>query len=694
MRQKIYRFVGLFIFSLFLFPAGAFAEKELVIDPGHGGIFTGTCGYTKESGKDLCERDVNLVVGLKLRDILSSSGIKVVMTRNADVDFSRASQHADLAARMQVANDFATGNNDNSLFLSIHHNASATSPFAKGLETYYYDVKYFDPSYPYDPLQIKYLNDSRRFAETVHSKVLSALGLIDRKVHSDDSLYVIRNAQMPSVLVELGYMTNKDEESRIKTDTYKQQAAQALANSVIAYFKVFDVYQNENKITTFNTKDEAIAYAQNQSGNVKVFDKDAQQFIWENSNYEVYHKTNGLVKSFASEEEAIAFSQNTPDTRVVEKASDGTVWSNFFTQKYTVHAGDGTNSVFFDVNKAIEIAQSKQNSQVLRNGSNEIIWTNVPGEQPTRNLQVGRISGATRFTTTIAISKALYPNRFDNGNQEKTVILATGYDAADALSSGSLSSRYGNAPILLNNNANLLPEVRDELTRLGAAKVLIVGGPAAISPNVESAVKSLGIQTERINGETRLETNIQIVNKLGSVNGVFVASARSFPDAMAAAPIAASNNWAIILTEQNNISTAALQYLKDKKIVILGGPAAISENVQAQILQQNASQNVVRLWGTDRYDTLASLLWYFKDSIKSNTINVATGADFPDALTAAPLSIQNKAPLILVGNGLNKNVESFLYKYTEENLINNVNVIGGSAAVSDSMQSLVVNKAK
>ncbi|MEH7504232.1 cell wall-binding repeat-containing protein [Neobacillus drentensis] len=692
--QKIYSFIGLFIFCIFLFPAGAFAEKELVIDPGHGGKYTGTCGYTKESPTDICERNFNLSVGLKLKGILSSSGIKVVMTRTADVDFNRTSQHDDLAARMVVANNFATGNNDNSIFLSIHHNASPTSPYVKGVETYYYDFHYSDPEYPYDSLQVKYLNDSKRFAESVHSQALSRLGLIDRKVHNDQSLFVIRNAKMPSVLVELGYMTNREEESRIKTSTYQQQAAQALANAVVSYFKVFDVYQNDTKKATFKTKDEAITYAKSLSGTVKVFDKNTQQFIWDNYKYEVYHKTKGLLKSFVSQQDAISFATNNPDSRVVEKTTGYTIWSNFFSKKYSVKSGDGTTASFYDVNDAIELAQSKPNSRVLRTSNNTIIWTNVSGEQITRKVQTARIAGAQRYTTATSISKALYPNGFTEDNLAKTIILTTGIVPADALSSGSLSSSFDNAPILLNDSSSLLPEVKAELTRLKAKKVIIIGGPAVISTNAENEIKSLGVTTERVYGKNRYETNLRIVNKVGQVNGVFVASGRNYADALAAAPIAAANKWAIVLTEPNSITDAALQYIKGKKIVILGGTGAITDTVKNQILQQNISQNVVRLSGNDRYETLASVLWHFKDSLKSNTMNIATGSNFPDALTAAPLSIENKAPLILVGNGLNKNIESFLYKYTEENLINKVNVIGGTGAVSDSMQSLMVNKAK
>jgi N-acetylmuramoyl-L-alanine amidase len=683
MKEKFYSFFGVIMLCIIFFPTGAFAQKELVIDAGHGGTDTGAISFSSSN----TEKVENLAVALKVRDKLSNSGIKVDMTRSSDTTLS-------LASRMQIANGYVSGNNDNSLFLSIHHNAS-TSPYAKGLETYYYDgVNHFDPAYPYDPLQIKYLNDSQRFAQAVHSNVLNEVGMVDRGVHNDSSYYVIRNAQMPSVLVELGFMTNLDEYNNIISSNYQQQQAQAIADAVIAYFKVFDVYQNGNKIATYQREDQAISYAQALSGDMRVWDKNAQQFVWDNSNYQVYHKTNGLLQSFSTEQAAISFAQNNPDTRIVDKSNGFTVWSNFFTPKYTVQASDGTKTQFYDVNQANGYAATKQNAHVIRNSNNQIVWTNVPGEQITRNINAVRLSGATRFLTSISISKDLYPSGFGTVNQDKTVILATGYDAADALSSGPLSSRYGNAPILLNNSADLLPEVRDELVRLGATKVEIIGGTVAISANTESAIQSLGIQTERISGQTRLDTNLQIVNKLGAVNGVLVASSRNFPDAMAAAPIAAANNWAIVLTDQNQISDAALQYLKDKKIVILGGTAAISDNVQNQILQQNSSQNVTRLSGADRYETLASILWYFKDSINSDTINIATGSDFPDAEAAASLSIQNKAPLILVGNGLNKNVESFLYKYTEDNVINNVNVIGGTAAISDSMEGIIIDKAK
>jgi N-acetylmuramoyl-L-alanine amidase len=689
LRQKVYSFIGAFILAaIFLFPAGAFAEKMVVIDPGHGGRFSGTCGY---SGV-ICEKSVNLAVGQKVKQALQFSGIKVFLTRESDIHFS-TDLSTDLGIRMNLANGYVRGNNDNSLFISIHHNASASSSNVKGYETYYYDPALsYETGYPYDPIQATYTKESKRLAETTHPIMVTSLGSLNRGIHSKN-LSVVRNAQMPSILVELGYMTNREEESRIRTEAFQQQAAQALAQSIKEFFKAFDVYQNGSRIATFKTLNEAVNYAQAQSGDIRVFDKDAQAIVWGNDNYEVYHKTNGLLKSFANEQEAITFANSNADTRVVEKATGATIWANYFSQRYDVQDAAGNSTKFFDLNKAIESAKGKGTARIVRVDTNEILWTTFPNEQVTKNLQTTRVNGATRYTTSVEISKTLFPAGFDP-NGQKTVILTTGVEPADALSSGPLSAIYGNAPILLNQGATLLPEVKTELSRLGAAKVIIIGGTAVIPVNVENEVKALGITTERISGQERLETNLRIVERLGSVEGVFVASSRSWPDALAASSIAVANNWSIVLTNQNEISNEALNYIKGKKVVIVGGPVVVSDQVQNQIVQVNGAQNVIRLAGAERSETLANILWYFKDQMKSDTINIATSANFPDALTAAPLSMKNKAPLVLFRYDLNKNIESFLYQYTEENLINKVNVVGGPDAVSDSLKDTVINKAK
>lgn len=698
MNGKMVRLLGLLLLAVLLFPASTFAEKVLVIDPGHGGIFTGTCGITKESPKDLCERDVNLAVSLKIRDYLRNTGIIVRMTREADVDFAPYLSGAggDFERRMQIANGYAKNNNDNTVFVSVHHNASPTSPFVKGYETYYYDgVNHFQPDWPHDPLQIKYLKDNQRLAQSIHSPFVSNLGMIDRKIHNDQSFYVIRNAQMPAVLLELGYMTNSSEEARIKTADFQNRAAQSIANSIIEYFKAFDVYKDGQKVETFKVKNDALAYASKLSGSVQVFDKNSQTVIWENSKFEVYHKTNGLLNSYASYDQAVAFANGAGETRIVEKATGYTVWSNFFAANYVVQQLDtGSQNEFFDYNSALAFASNKSNTKIVKKNTGEVLWSNVPNDGPTKTVMQTQVSGETRYTTAVAISKELYPNGFPADKQQKIVLLATGLDAADALSAGPLTAKYDNAPILLNNAQSLLPEVENELARLGATKVVMLGGPQAISINVEHRIQAMGIVVDRIQGATRIDTNNLITSRLGEVNGVFVASARSYPDALAAAPIAAANNWGIVLTEKDKLSDAALNFLRGKKIVILGGDAVVPANIENQILSQNNRENIVRLGGATRFETLANILYYFKDSVKSDTINVSTGWNFPDALAAAPLSIANKAPLVLVGPTLNSNVESFLFMYAQENNVKQIKTVGGPMAVSEEMKNILSNKVK
>ena len=233
------------------------------------------------------------------------------MTRATDTAFDSANSSADLKARMNVANGAVANNNDNSLFISIHHNASPTNTNIRGLETYYYDgVNYFQPDYPGDPIQIGYLSESKRLAETIHPKLINNLGSIDRGIQNDQSFYVIRTAQMPAVLLELGYMTNRSEEALIKTADFQQKAAQAISNAVIEFFKVFEVHnENGNIIKIFKTQQDAINYSNQLNYSAKVFDKDKQTYVYMNSKFEVYQRQIGLLKDFPTEESAIDYAK-------------------------------------------------------------------------------------------------------------------------------------------------------------------------------------------------------------------------------------------------------------------------------------------------------------------------------------------------------------------------------------------------
>ncbi len=278
----------LVLLLFFLFPFTYYAEKTVIIDVGHGGKYSGTCGYSG-SATGFCEKDANLLVALKLQEILKPTDIKVHLTRTTDMEFAPFLKSADgttdggdFDVRMKKANAFAVNNNNNSIFISVHHNAHPTNPFRRGIETYYYDgVNHGKAEYPHDPLQIKYLSENKRLAEVIHPILVDSLRLPDRKIHSDQSFYVIRNAQMPSILVELGYMINRHEEKLIKTASYQKAAAAALAKGIEAYFAVFEVYgSNNERLATFSDEIDALSYAYTVKSAISVLDKNRQKTIY------------------------------------------------------------------------------------------------------------------------------------------------------------------------------------------------------------------------------------------------------------------------------------------------------------------------------------------------------------------------------------------------------------------------------
>ncbi|WP_082686223.1 alkaline phosphatase [Bacillus coahuilensis] len=289
--------------------------------------------------------------------------------------------------------------------------------------------------------------------------------------------------------------------------------------------------------------------------------------------------------------------------------------------------------------------------------------------------EVTTLAGSDRVATSLEVSHTLYPDGFPEDHGSKTAIVTTGSEFADALSAGPLAAMYDNAPILLNTGEKLNEEVKEELKRLGAEQVVILGGTKAVSKSVEDMMKK-EYDVKRVSGADRFKTNEMINNELKDVNGVFVASGSSFADALAAAPIASANNWAIVLTGKDEITSDALDFVKGKKTVVLGGEAVISKDVYSQITK--TGKDVKRIAGENRYETVAALNEVFKAAMISDTMIVTTGENFPDALAASALSVKTKAPMVLVGQSVNGKVKSFVESYSKENKVLDLWVVGGT----------------
>jgi len=214
----------------------------IVVDAGHGGVEMGAKG---PSG--LLEKDVTLDVAKRIQaGLIKRLGVRVILTRDSDKQVS-------LDDRTAVANHERAD-----LFLSIHVNASL-APKARGAETYFLSYKATDdearalaalenntigvetpPGSPalgmvlWDLAQSQYLAQSSKLAETIQQNLNELLRIESRGV-KQAPFKVLMGATMPAVLVEIGFITNSDEEDRLKDSSYREKIAQAIVDSVATF---------------------------------------------------------------------------------------------------------------------------------------------------------------------------------------------------------------------------------------------------------------------------------------------------------------------------------------------------------------------------------------------------------------------------------------------------------------------------
>ena len=312
-----------------------------------------------------------------------------------------------------------------------------------------------------------------------------------------------------------------------------------------------------------------------------------------------------------------------------------------------------------------------------------------------------RLAGADRFDTARRIAVATF------GTAE-TVLLARADLFPDALSGSYLAGSTGQgAPILLTE-VNRLPQATNEaLSTLGTNRVILLGGPAAISPAVEAELRSRNLQVERIGGRDRFETSQQIAERLGAANvgsvdgerTAVVSSGRNFPDALSGGPVAFGRRLPSLLTDTNTLPTPtrnALTNLGIKRVFLLGGTSAVSGNVETQI--QSLGITVERFGGANRQATavLVANLAIQRLGFDDTHINLARGDAFSDALTGGPHSGDESdggttpgapsAPIILSVSPTILGSESADFLRTRSTTLRDGHIFGGPAAISTAVE--------
>ncbi len=318
--------------------------------------------------------------------------------------------------------------------------------------------------------------------------------------------------------------------------------------------------------------------------------------------------------------------------------------------------------------------------------------------EPEKKVTTTRIFGDSRFSTAAEISK----KTFDKAD---TVILAYGYNYADALAGVPLAAKL-NAPILLTDKTALPAETLAEIKRLKAKNVIILGGTGAVDTAVEKKLTGSGIKTERIAGQSRFETAAKIAQRLQKQCGkkpteVFFVDAYNFADALSVSAVAAAKNAPIIyLQTSGELDDANIKYLSDikgsvKNAYVIGGKSAISDGMMSKAANALGLKSATRVAGSDRFETCVAVNEKFKDVLNSKTVCVATGMDFPDALAGGVFAAKNKAPLFLI-NGkaatltLSKTQQAFLKNKAAESIV----VFGGKGAVPDESVKIIAQANK
>lgn len=290
--------------------------------------------------------------------------------------------------------------------------------------------------------------------------------------------------------------------------------------------------------------------------------------------------------------------------------------------------------------------------------------------------KVRRLAGADRYRTAVAVSEdvMLYPSG--------TVYVASGVDFPDALAGGP-GAIFG-SPILLVHPDFVPAGVGPEIRRLDPDEIVILGGTGAVSGAVETALAAYA-PVRRLAGSDRFATAAAIsADAYATAATVYLANGLNFPDALAGGAAAGHVFAPVLLTTGSTLPSATrteLIRLEPNEIVILGGTAAVSDDVADAARAAVPGATVRRVAGPDRFATAAEIS---KDTFvfSPDVVFVANGLGFPDALAGAPAAIWSDAPLLLVTTDT---IPSATRKELERIGPSQIVILGGTAVISDAV---------
>ena len=300
-----------------------------------------------------------------------------------------------------------------------------------------------------------------------------------------------------------------------------------------------------------------------------------------------------------------------------------------------------------------------------------------------------RVEGPDRVATAVAAAQLAYPAG------ASTVLLARAGDWPDALAGAALAGQI-DAPILLTGQDTVPPATQQALQELGAESVILLGGTAAISAEIEDGLGER-YDVQRLAGGDRYATAAAVAREVaergsigatpGGMRTAFLASGTTFADALTAGAPAAlePNAFPLLLTAPDALpasTSAALADLPVEQVIIVGGTAVVSSAVQQVLTEQG--YNVVRFGGATRNVTSTEVADFAVDILSATpeVVHLARGDAFPDALAAGPLAAHLGGPLLLTEgpDALGDPAQQWLEDRCPE--VQVVRAVGGTVAIS------------
>lgn len=340
---------------------------------------------------------------------------------------------------------------------------------------------------------------------------------------------------------------------------------------------------------------------------------------------------------------------------------------------------DALEIVYHDNTNVFSVAAAGGDPQVLTQAG---LAVSDPGYGPGI---AERRAGPSRVETAVEVSAS----RFESAH---AVVVAGAHDYADALGGGPVAALLG-GPLLLTGQDRLHDAAADEIIRLSATRVVLMGGQAALSDQVERDLQAIGVtDVVRLAGANRFDTARLAAEFLGAER-VYVAEGNvGWPDAVAVSGLAAFQQRPILLTERTRLpaeTRQALEALSASEAVIVGGRAVVSDDVTTQLESEGPA--VSRLAGTNRYETSRAVTdQAVAAGMSPASTWLAGGGNWPDSLSAGPAAAHDAGVVLLV-DGDNPDASSatrdWLVDHGAE--LDRVTLVGGPDVLSPATAVLV-----